>query len=78
MFYIYRNVSIHRYIGCLHEIEIQILKKYGYLIGWKNRVDTKQLTTVNWDFLFDVQYLRSSLHKYYEKVWTNKLNICAL
>jgi len=34
-----RNLSmhhkylIHRYIGCLHEIEIQIVKKYGYLIG---------------------------------------------
>ena len=26
---IQRNNSIHRYIGCLHEIEIQIFKRYG-------------------------------------------------
>ena len=25
------------YIGCLHEIEIQMFKKYGFLIGRKNR-----------------------------------------
>jgi len=28
--------SIHRYIGCLHEIEIQTFKKYGE----QNRLDT--------------------------------------
>ena len=26
---IYRNISIHRYIGCLLEIEIQIFDKYS-------------------------------------------------
>ena len=31
-----RNVSIHRYIGCLYEIEIQTFKKYGCLIGQKH------------------------------------------
>jgi len=31
---------IHRYISCLHEIEIKIFKKYGYLIGRKNRFKT--------------------------------------
>ena len=35
-----RNNSIHRYIGCLHEIEIQIFKRYAYLIGRKYRLDT--------------------------------------
>ena len=25
---IQRNISIHRYIDCLYEIEIEILKKY--------------------------------------------------
>ena len=29
------------YLGCLQEIEIQIFKKYGYLNGRKNRLDTK-------------------------------------
>ena len=37
---IHCNISIHLYFGCLHEIEIQIFKKYDYLIGWKNRLDT--------------------------------------
>ena len=35
--YIHRNISIHRYIGCLHEIEI---KKIKNLIGRINRLDT--------------------------------------
>ena len=26
--YLHHNSSIHRYIGCLHEIEIQFFKKY--------------------------------------------------
>jgi len=30
---IYRNISIHRYFGCLHEIEIQIFKKSN----WANK-----------------------------------------
>ena len=30
-----RNISIHRYIGGLHEIEIKFVKKYEYLIGQK-------------------------------------------
>ena len=34
-----RNISIHRYIGCPHEIEFQIINKYGFLIGRKNRLD---------------------------------------
>jgi len=38
-FYIHRNIYNHRYIGCLHEIEIQFFKKYGYLIG-RNWLDT--------------------------------------
>ena len=33
------NISIHWYIGCLHGIEIQIFKKFGYLIGWKKELD---------------------------------------
>ena len=37
---IHRNISIKRYIGCL-EIEIQIFKTDGYLIGRNNRLDTK-------------------------------------
>jgi len=36
-FYKHRNVSIHRYIVCLHEIETQFFKIY--LIGRKNRLD---------------------------------------
>jgi len=28
-----RYISIHRYLDFLHEIEIQIVQKYGYLIG---------------------------------------------
>ena len=32
-------MSIHRYIGCLHEIEIQFFKKYG-LIGRQNRLES--------------------------------------
>ena len=28
-------MSIHRYIGCLHEIEIHVFKSYGYLIRRK-------------------------------------------
>jgi len=35
IFYIHRSISIYRYIGCLHELEIQIFKKYGDLIGRK-------------------------------------------
>jgi len=35
------NISIYWYIGCLHDIEIQIFKNYDYLIGRKNRLDTK-------------------------------------
>jgi len=31
--YMYRNSSIHRYSGCLREIESQYLKKYGETIG---------------------------------------------
>ena len=31
---IQRNISIHWYLGCLHETEIQIFKKYG--LGEKN------------------------------------------
>jgi len=38
---------IAQYIGCLHEIEIQIFKKYGYLIGRKNRLDTKRFKDYN-------------------------------
>ena len=34
-------MSIHLHIGCFHEIEIQIFEKYGFLIGRKNRLDTK-------------------------------------
>ena len=30
---IHLNISIHRYLGCLHDIEIQIFKRYGYLMG---------------------------------------------
>jgi len=45
LFYKHRNVSIHRYIVCLHEIETQFFKIY--LIGRKNRldpiIDTKKL-----------------------------------
>ena len=36
----HRNISIHRYSGCLYEIEIQIFKKDN-LIGRRNRLDTK-------------------------------------
>ena len=32
---VHRNISINWNIGCLYEIEIQFLKKYGYLIGQK-------------------------------------------
>jgi len=32
---------LQRYLGCLHEIEIQIFKKYSYLIGWKNKIPFK-------------------------------------
>ena len=35
------NISILRYIDCLHEIEIQTFTKYGYLIERKSRWDTK-------------------------------------
>ena len=35
---IHRNISIHRYNGCRHEIEIQIFKTYD-LIGRKHRLD---------------------------------------
>jgi len=28
------------YSSCLYEIEIQIFKQYGYLIGRENRLDT--------------------------------------
>jgi len=28
--YIHRNMYIHRYIGCLHEIEIQFFKQYDW------------------------------------------------
>ena len=35
---IQRNISIHRYIGCLHEIKIKIKKNtaiwLGEIIGW--------------------------------------------
>ena len=41
--YIHRNMYIHRYIGCLHEIEIQFFKQYD--LGEK-RLDTK-LCTIN-------------------------------
>ena len=34
--FIHRNISIHRYLGCLHEIETRIFKKCGFLIGRKN------------------------------------------
>ena len=37
---IHRSMSIHRYIGCLLEIENQIFKKCNCLIGRKNRSDT--------------------------------------
>ena len=30
-----RNMSVHRYIGCLHEIEIRIFKQDCNLIGRK-------------------------------------------
>ena len=30
---IHLNISIHRYLGCLHDKEIQIFKRYGYLMG---------------------------------------------
>ena len=33
---IHHNISIHQYLGCLHELEIQIFKKYDYLIGRKS------------------------------------------
>jgi len=36
--FVHRNISIHQYLGCLHEIEIQIFKIYGYLIGRKKYV----------------------------------------
>jgi len=34
--FIHRNISTHRYIGCIHEIEIQIFS----LIGQKKGLDT--------------------------------------
>ena len=35
-----RTISIHRYIGCLHEIEIQIFKIIRLSDWAKNRLDT--------------------------------------
>ena len=41
--YIHRNISIHRYIGCLGEIEIQIH------LGETNRLDTRiVLSSILW------------------------------
>jgi len=40
-------ISIHWYIGCLHEIEIKLTKQnYSYLIGQKNNTKTKTLNYV--------------------------------
>ena len=43
IFYIHRNISIHRYIGCIHVIEIHFFQRHCYLIGRKNRLDIKVL-----------------------------------
>ena len=51
---IHRNIFIHRYISCLHEIEIQIYNKYGYLIGLKNRLDTKLLCTLIQSYYYKI------------------------
>ena len=39
MFYIHSNIYIHRYLGCLHELEIQMFQKI-WLSDWANRLDT--------------------------------------
>jgi len=51
--YIHRNLSIHQYIGFFHEIEIQILKKHGCLIGETFRLNTRDI--------YHRVYLKSSL-----------------
>ena len=35
------STHVHRYIGCLHEIEIDFFKQYVYLFGRKIKLDTK-------------------------------------
>jgi len=37
----HRNISIHRCRSCLYEIEIQIFKEYGSLIGRNNSLGNK-------------------------------------
>jgi len=55
----YRNISIQRYIGCLHEIEMQIFKKYSYLIGQKIRLDINCCKTI--DLLLAIENSQSKL-----------------
>jgi len=38
--YIHPNIAIHRYIGCLHEIEIQFSKKNTAIWFGEKKLDT--------------------------------------